>query len=495
MISNMVMLPIIIPFIVGTILILFAKKHLFQRVVASITALLMVGISVYLGWTVYTEGTMMLELGGWEAPFGIVVVADNLAAFMVVLTSIIAAVCLFYSFSTVHPERERYFFYPFFFFLVTGVNGSFLTGDLFNLFVFFEVMLLSSYALMVIGGTKFQLRETFKYAVINAFSSMLFLVAIAYIYGILGTVNFAIMAERVAELEQAGALNVVAILLFLVFATKGALFPLYFWLPHSYIGPPTAISALFGGLLTKVGVYAIIRMYTLVFTFDIAFTHNTVMLILSGLTMLLGVLGAVAQFDFKRILSFHIISQIGYMIMGIGLNTALALAGAIFFLAHNMIVKTGLILMSGATEKVTGTTDLKKMGGLLKSHPVLAWFFLILGLSIAGIPPLSGFFGKFPLIVAALDEASYFLAFLALFVGMLTLFSMIKIFLNVYWGAPQYTKEQASISIKSTLFAASPLIVLTIIMGIFAEPFFAYTEIIANELLDPSIYIESVLGE
>ncbi|AIC94018.1 Na+/H+ antiporter subunit D [Shouchella lehensis] len=493
--NNIIMLPIIIPFFMGTLLILFAKKHLTQRILSSITAVGLMTVSIYIAWLVYKEGPLSIGLGGWEAPFGIAIVADNLAAFMVVLTSIVSATCLFFAFTTIDKRRERYYFYPLFFYLVTGVNGAFLTGDLFNLFVFFEVMLLASYALMVTGSTKFQLRETFKYAVINAFSSMLFLVAIAYVYGILGTVNFAHMAERVAEVEQTGVLQVVAILLFLVFATKGALFPLYFWLPHSYVGPPTAVTALFGGLLTKVGVYCIIRMYTLVFTFDISFTHQTIMLVLGGLTMLLGVLGAVAQFDYKRILSFHIISQIGYMIMGIGLNTALALAGAIYFLAHNMIVKTGLILMSGATEKITGTTDLKKMGGLLKTHPALAWSFLILGLSIAGIPPLSGFFGKFPLIVAAAEESSYFLVFLSLFVGMLTLFSMIKIFMNVYWGAPQHTKEQAKFSITPTLLAASPLVVLTIILGLFAEPFFAYTEVIAEDLLNPSVYIQSVLKE
>lgn len=487
------MVPILLPLIAGALLILLSKRHLAQRIVSGIASIILLGISLYLAYQVSEQGILALEVGGWEAPFGIVLVADRLAALMVVLTGLIGLVCLFYSFSTVHPERERFYFYPFFFFLLTGVNGSFLTGDLFNLFVFFEVMLLSSYALMVIGGTKYQLRESFKYAVINVFASMLFLVAIAYVYGITGTVNMAHLAQRVGELEQSGALKFVAVLFFLVFATKGALFPLYFWLPRSYFGPPAAITALFGGLLTKVGIYAIIRVFTLIFTYDRLFTHDIIMLVLAGFTMLLGVLGAVAKFDFKKILAYHIISQLGYMVMGIGLFTSYALAGAVFFIAHNIIVKTGLLLLAGATQKITGTTDLKQMGGLLKTHPALAWSFLILGLSIAGIPPLSGFFGKFPLIVAAIEEKSYLLSFLALFVGLLTLFSMIKIFMYVFWGQQKHTPEQAAISIRPVLLPVFVLVGATIALGFAAEPFFKYTETIADELLNPALYIQSVL--
>ncbi len=302
------------------------------------------------------------------------------------------------------------------------------------------------------------------------------------------------MAIRVEETGQDGIMNVIAILLLIVFASKGALFPLYFWLPKSYYGPPSAVAALFGGLLTKVGIYAIIRLFTLVFNHDIGFTHN-IILALAGFTMFFGVLGAVSQFDFKRILSYHIISQVGYMVMGLGIFTPLALAGAIYYIAHHIIVKSALFLFSGATESITGTTDLKKMGGILKTHPLLAWMFFITAVSLAGIPPLSGFFSKFPLILSGMEEGRYVITGVALLVGLLTLFSMLKIFIYAFWGEQKHTDEQAAKKIGPILLPIVPLVLLTIVLGFAAEPIFSYSYGIAEELLEPSIYINSVLGE
>lgn len=492
--NNLLMLPVILPFAVGALLILLVRYRKTQRIISALTSFAMLGIAIFLAYEAYTTGVITLEFGNWTAPFGIVFVADLFSTFMVLLSAIVGVVCLFFAFNTLHAEREKFYFYPLYFFLLTGVNGAFLTGDMFNLFVFFEVMLLSSYALIVIGGTKYQLRESFKYAAINVFASILFLAGLAYLYGITGTLNMAHLAVRVGELEQTGSLQIVAMIFFLVFAMKGALFPLYFWLPRSYYGPPSAIAALFGGLLTKVGIYAIIRSFTLIFIHDPDFTH-TFILWIAGLTMFFGVLGAVSQFDFKRILSYHIISQVGYMAMGLGLYTRVAIAGAIFYIAHHIIVKTALFLFAGATEKITGTTDLKKMGGLLKTHPWLAWMFFISALSLAGIPPLSGFFSKFPLIRESLVIESYGIAAVALVVGLLTLFSMIKIFVYAFWGEQAHSKDQASISVTKLLLAIAPLVALTIILGFAAEPVFNYSLDVADQLLNPEIYINSVLGE
>ncbi|GAE27098.1 Na(+) H(+) antiporter subunit D [Halalkalibacter wakoensis JCM 9140] len=492
--NNLIILPILIPFIIGTVLILFSKQHTLQRVISGITAIGMLIVSIYVAVFVYQNGVTVLELGNWSAPFGIVLVADMFATVMVALSGLIGVVCLFFAFQTISPQREKFFFYPFYFFLLAGVNGAFLTGDLFNLFVFFEVMLISSYVLVVMGGTKFQLRESFKYVAINVFASILFIVAIAYIYAVTGTLNMAHIAERVTLLEQTGVLNVIAVVLFSVFAMKGALFPLYFWLPRAYFGPPTAITALFGGLLTKVGIYAIIRTFTLMFTHDPGFTHN-LLLVIGGLTMVIGGLGAVSNFDFKMILSYHIISQIGYMIMGIGLYSQLALAAAIFYIAHNIIVKSALFLFAGATQAVTGTTKLKEMGGVLKTHPYLAWMFFISALAIAGIPPLSGFFSKFPLVIAGFEGGNYVITAVALATGMLTLFSMIKIMMYVYWGEQKHTEEQAKKKIGHLLLPIVPLVALAIILGIAAEPVITYLLLVSEQILDPSIYIESVLKE
>src|SRR5699024_1213872 len=228
--NNLIILPIMIPFIIGYILCIFAKHYRIQRVISGFTSVVMLVLSIYLAMVVYRDGVIVFESGNWEAPFGIVLVADLLATLMILLTSLLSIVCLLFSFKTIIPKREKFFFYPFYFFLLIGVNGAFLTGDIFNLFVFFEVMLLASYALIVNGGTKYQLRESFKYVVINVFASALFVVAIAWLYSVTGTLNMAHISERVAELEQTGALTVIAILFFIVFASKGALFPLYFWL-------------------------------------------------------------------------------------------------------------------------------------------------------------------------------------------------------------------------------------------------------------------------
>ncbi len=493
--NNIVILPILLPLIVGVVLLLFAKNLKVQRLISGVTVFALLGLSLYIAHIVYYDGIQTLELGNWQAPFGIVLVADLFAALMVILTSIVGLACLFFGFQTLSEERQKAYFYPFYFFLLTGVNGAFLTGDLFNLFVFFEVMLISSYILIVHGGTKYQLRESLKYVIINIFASGLFIVGVAYIYGVTGTLNMADLSVKVAELEQQGILNVIAILFLIVFGMKGALFPLYFWLPKSYYGPPAAIAALFGGLLTKVGIYAIIRTFTLIFYHDPGFTH-TIILFLAGATMFFGVLGAVSQFDFKRILSFHIISQVGYMVMGLGIFTPLAIAGAIYYIAHHIIVKAALFLFAGATQKVTGTTDLKKMGGLLKTHPYLGWLFFIAAISLAGIPPLSGFFSKFALLLAGIQEGRYFIVVVALVVGILTLFSMMKIFIYAFWGEQKLTDEEAKKRpIGKLLLPIAPLVLLSIALGLAAEPIFQFSLVVAEQILDPSFYINSVLNK
>ncbi|WP_138420868.1 Na+/H+ antiporter subunit D [Aquibacillus sediminis] len=495
--SNLLILPIILPMLVGTILIFFAKNHSLQRVIAGITAVLLLILAFYLAHEVYyhPQQTMILELGNWSPPFGIVLVADMFATLMVILSSIVGMLCLFFAFKTIETERAKHYFYPFYFFLLTGVNGAFLTGDLFNLFVFFEVMLLSSYVLIVNGGTNYQLRESFKYVVINMIASAFFLVGLAYIYAVTGTLNMADLAEKVGVLEQQGVLNVIAIVFLFVFGAKGALFPLYFWLPNSYYGPPAAVSALFGGLLTKVGIYAIIRTFTLIFTHNTGFTHD-IILALAGLTMFFGVLGAVSQFDFKRILSYHIISQVGYMVMGLGIYTQLALAGAIYYIAHHIIVKAALFLFAGATEKITGETSLYKMGGLLRSHPLLGWLFFISAMSLAGIPPLSGFFSKFALILSGIQEERYVIVVVSLLVGLLTLFSMMKIFMYAFWGEQKIPTEK--VDKKETMGLLKPiipLVILTIALGLSAEPIFQFSLGVADQIMDPSNYIDSVLNQ
>lgn len=490
--NNLLVLPFLIPFAMGAIMILFSKQIGLQRFLSGLTAISMLGVAIYLLSIVRAEGVVVLEVGDWAAPFGIVLVADLFAAIMVLMSAIVGLLCLFFAFRTIAPEREKFYFYPFYFFLLTGVNGAFLTGDIFNLFVFFEVMLISSYVLIVMGGTNYQLRESLKYVVMNIFASILFIATMAFTYAVTGTLNMAQLAERVAELEQVGVLNVIAMFYFIVFGMKGALFPLYFWLPRSYFGPPAAVAALFGGLLTKVGIYAIIRTFTLIFPHNQEFTQP-ILIWVGAITIVIGGLGAVSNFDFKRILSYHIVSQVGYMVIGLGLYTSLAIAAAIYYIVHNIIVKTALFFYAGTAQRITGTTDLKQMGGLLKTHPLLGWMFFITGIAIAGIPPFSGFVSKLSLVVSSFETEQYVVGGIALAVGMLTLFSMIKIFMYVFWGEQKHTKAQGKTKVGDLLLPAIPLVILTTVLGVAAQPILSFFLEASNQLLDPSIYIDSVL--
>ncbi|GEL08644.1 Na+/H+ antiporter subunit D [Salisediminibacterium halotolerans] len=495
--TNLLILPILIPLLAGVILIFFKNSKMIQRVISVIASAAMTGISGYLIYAVYNNGIQTIALGDWQAPFGIVLVADLLSVSLVFLAGILGLVTLFFAYQTFSAEREANYFHTFYLFLMVGVNGSFMTGDLFNLFVFFEVMLISSFILISMGSQRYQLQESLKYVIINTVSSMFFIAAIAYIYGVTGTLNMADLSVKIAQLyeqENSGILTVIALTFLFVFGTKSAIFPLYFWLPHSYFAPPAAIAALFGGLLTKVGVYTVMRMYTLIFNNDpIVFQ---ILLLFGGLTMFIGVLGAVAQFDFKRILSVHIVSQVGYMIMGIGIGTPLAIAGTFYFLAHNIIVKSGLFFFAGITEKITGTTHLKKMSGLLKTHPYVGWLFFITAISLAGLPPLSGFFGKFALVIAGFEAGHYFVIAVSLATGVLTLFSMMKIFMTSFWGEEKLPDPSAKErKVGKLILPVLPLVALTVILGVAAEPFFLFSLEMGEQLTDPSYYVESVLEE
>ena len=277
-----------------------------------------------------------------------------------------------------------------------------------------------------------------------------------------------------------------------VFGVKAAIFPLFFWLPDSYPEPPTAISAIFGGLLTKVGVYALIRTFTLLFVQDVAFTH-TLILVLAALTMIVGVLGAIVQNHFKRILSYHIISQIGYMILGLGFYTPLALAGSIFYIIHHVTVKTALFLISGATERATGTSQLQEMGGVLNPYPLLAMLFLLSALSLAGMPPLSGFFAKLTLLMAGMQEAQYAYVGVALAGSFLTLVSMTKIYLYVFWGeAPQ--KRDGRVRQMGLLLPVVFLVLVSVTLGLFGAPVLQLSQQAAAQLLSREAYIEAVFA-
>jgi len=470
--------------------------------VAGMAALL--ASALWLMADVSANGIRVLAVGNWPAPFGIVMVADLTAAIMVLVTAITGLAVAVYSLAEIDEGREKHGYFAFLHFMLFGVCGAFLTGDIFNMFVWFEVMLISSFVLMALGGERPQLEGAVKYVVLNLISSAFFLAACGILYAKLGTLNLADLAVRARELADPALLTVTASLFLVAFGLKAGIFPLYFWLPASYHTPPVAVSAVFAGLLTKVGVYALIRVFTLVFDQDIGFTHS-LLLVLAGLTMVTGVLGAVVQYDFRRLLSFHIISQIGYMILGLALFTPLALAGAVFYIFHHIIVKANLFLISGVAHKLGGTFDLKKLGGLYRSAPLVAILFFIPAMSLGGIPPLSGFFAKFAVVKASLagdsvhGTAAAFLAAVALAVGLLTLFSMTKIWAEAFWKkAPSDSPPPRRMAAREAALLLGPiagLAAITLAIGFAPEFFFSFAERAAGQLLDPREYIRAVTGE
>ncbi len=292
--SWLLVLPILIPLASATAMLLALRSGPAQRWIGVAGTTMLLAASVALLVVVQEEGIRVTTMGGWPAPFGITFVADHLSAIMVVITAIMGVAVAIYSLADVEPARERFGYYPLLHVLLMGVNGAFLTGDIFNLYVWFEVMLMASFVLLTLGGGREQLRGAIKYVTLNLLSSAFFLAGIGILFGITGTLNMAHLAMRLDAVAAPGLVTAVAMFFLVAFGIKAAVFPLFFWLPASYHTPPVAVSAIFAGLLTKVGVYALVRVFTLLFTQDVGYTH-TLLLVISGLTMVTGVLGAAAQ--------------------------------------------------------------------------------------------------------------------------------------------------------------------------------------------------------
>lgn len=492
--NNLIILPIVIPFLAGIILIFFNKNIKAQKLISAFASLLAIVVSGIIVHTVHVNGIQSLAIGNWEAPYGIVLVADMYASLLVLTTAIIGFTALLFAFSTITPDREKFYFYPVVQFLLLGVTGAFLTGDIFNLFVFFEVMLMSSYMLIVLGSSKIQLRESVKYILVNIISSALFVIAVAYLYAVTGTLNMADLSVKIADMGQTGLLTVIAILFLVIFGLKGAIFPLYFWLPGSYQAPPAVITALFGALLTKVGIYSITRVYTLIFYHEPSYTHQ-ILAWLAALTIIFGVIGAIAYWDIKKIIIYNIITAVGVILFGIAANTPNAVEGSIYYLVHDMIIKGALFFLVGAIIAITGTSNLRKFSGLISSHPLLGWMFFIATLSLAGIPPLSGFIGKLKIIQGGFEAEEYTISFVVLLSSLLVLYSVMKIFINGFWGEPSNEEVYKGKSVKGMVAPIAILLVLSIAYGFGIESISPYISQATDTLLDPTIYIQAVLKE
>ena len=492
---NLLLFPIIIPFFFAMILLFFKERVIVQRILTVIGLALSLVASLWLIATVKAEGVQTVTLGSWPAPFGITMVSDMFSALLVTTTIVITFFVVLYSFSSIGNERERFFYYPAILFMITGINGAFTTGDIFNMFVFFEVLLIASYLLIVLGGEKRQLRESIKYKLVNVISSAIFVITVAYLYSIIGTLNMADISVKIAEINQPAIISVLAILFLIVFGIKGAIFPLYFWLPNSYAAPPIPVLALFGALLTKVGVYAITRTYTLFFVHDIGFTHQFLM-VLALLTIIAGCIGALAYFDVKQIIIYNIIIAVGVILFGVAQMNTSGLEGAVYYLIHDMLIKAALFVLIGIIVYVTGTSNLREMGGLIKTHGTLGWTYLVAAFGLAGIPPLSGFLGKV-LITKGAFEADHIVGSIVILASsLIVLLSVIRIFIYAFWGAPKNELPVRNRGVyRQMMIPAVGLVLITIVYGIGAEWIMPYMTDAADVLADPSIYINAVLKE
>ncbi len=497
---QLLILPIAVPLLTLVACAVLWRHARAQRLASLGGSLALLAAAVALLQAVFDGAIIASDVGEWRAPFGISLVADLFSAAMVVITGIMAVAVSMFGLAGQGERPINPFFHPLYHGLLLGVSGAFLTGDLFNLYVWFEVMLIASFGLLTVGGSRAQLDAGIKYVMLNLVATTLFLVAVGMLYGVTGTLNMADLSRTLAQPDNPGLVTTLAVLLLIAFGSKAAVFPLFFWLPASYHTAGAPVAAIFAALLTKVGVYAIIRVFTLVFPGETGYVGHAIGVI-AALTMITGVLGAAAHYDIRRILSFHIISQIGYMLIGLAVATPLALAGSILYVLHHIVVKANLFLVAGAMRLAGGSFDVRRSGGLHRTAPLLAMLFLVPAMSLAGIPPLSGFWAKFVVVKSSLDAGHVALAAVALAVGLLTLYSMLKIWNEAFWKTPPEGSEGARrqwlaspATRAAMLLPIAGLAAITITIGVAAEPFVDFSIRAANQLLEPRAYVDAVLG-
>lgn len=534
-IASLAPLAVVLPFLGAALAFVLIRHPRAQRRVSLGTLVITLVLEVMVLASVWSSGPVAVQLGGWAPPFGIVMVADQFSSLLLVVSSAVSLSVLAYATGQGAADNEQggpvSVFHPTYLILVAGVSNAFLAGDLFNLYVGFEILLTASYVLMTLGGTGSRIRAGITYVVVSVVSSLLFLIAIAMIYGATGTVTLADLAVKLGQLDS-GTQDLLHVLLLVAFGIKAAVFPLSFWLPDSYPTAPAPVTAVFAGLLTKVGVYAIIRTETLLFPSD---GFNAVLLVVALMTMIVGILGALAQTDIKRMLSFTLVSHIGYMIFGVGLSSVLGLAATIFYVIHHITIQTSLFMVTGLIERRGGTSSITRLGGLAKLSPILAVLYFIPAMNLAGIPPFSGFLGKMGLLQAGVADGSplaYAVVVGGVVASLLTLLVMARVWNRAFWRstadaedpdpvllatAPDASGAQSMRALRTSkhvdakegrfsgdnevpilprmmVYSTMGLVVLGIAMTVFAGPLFELCQDAATSMLARTPYIEAVLG-
>lgn len=492
----LVIAPVALCIVVGALLLLVRKRTEWQPGIAIAGLVLLVVVDAGLLWHVAENGPVTMTMGRWLPPFGISFTADLFGAFLALVGGIAALACGIYGVLDVDMSGRRYGFYPFLFLMMAGVSGSFLTGDIFNLYVWFEVLLISSFGLLVLGSERGQIDGATKYAFLNLVATTLFLIATAYLYGIFGTLNMADIALKAREATDKAPLMTLATLYFLAFGMKAAAFPVNFWLPASYHTPRVVASALFAGVLTKVGIYALTRTLVMLLPAERA-ELSSIIAVVAVMTMILGVLGALAQTDLRRLLGYVVISGIGVMLAGVALSGPAGLSGTVFYIAHSIVVMTALYIASGMAARAAGSFSLAALGGLYRSHPLFSALSLILFFSVAGLPPFSGLWAKVVLVKASLDAGAGWLASAILLTGFLTTIAVGRVWLLAYWrpvgqATSSERRPERAIPLSTGYLPLIMLAGLSVVVGFYPDAVIRLAQLAAQQLLDPSAYIQSV---
>ncbi|MGE6782220.1 Na+/H+ antiporter subunit D [Ensifer adhaerens] len=489
----LVILPVAWCLAFGALLVMLRRKIDWHPPIAVLGLAGLVVIDILLLRHVLASGPVTMVMGRWLPPFGIAFTVDLMGALFALTASVVALAGSIYSLADINDSGRRYGFYPFLMLLMAGVSGAFLTGDIFNLYVWFEVLLISSFGLIVLGSEREQIDGAVKYGFLNLVATTLFLITTGYLYASFGTLNMADIARKAEGLSGTAPLMTLTALFVLAFGMKAAAFPVNFWLPASYHTPRVVVSALFAGLLTKVGIYALIRVTVMLLPVERE-ELSFVIAVAGALTMLVGVLGALAQSDFRRMLGYLVVSGIGSILAGVAVGGPGGIGGAIFYALHSMLVMTALYLASGVAARLGDGFSLVSLAGLYRRHAGFAALSLMLAFAVSGLPPFSGFWPKVILVKAALDIGAWWLAAVLLLTGFLTTIVTGRFFLLAYWrdvASGEGGAASATIS-AAALLPVAALTVLALAIGLYPEPLLSVVQNAAAGLAEPSAYLNSV---
>lgn len=497
MISNIASLPVILPLISAVLLLLWRKPNPTRRFVAVLSSVAQVGVAFLIFSMVTDHSLIITPMGGWGAPYGIGIVIDRLSSIMLALCQVVAFFTILYTVFEKPVSEEHPFRLPLTFFIIAGISLSFTTGDLFNMFVAFEIMLIASYALLTLEIKDKNIRHAFPYLAINLVGGTLFLCAGAMAYSLFGSLSFAGIAVVGKIIANSSTivdprLTIFAVMLLLVFGLKAGFFPMYYWLPRSYSALPIALGALFSAMLTKVGVYAIIRLFSTLMPETITSVY-TIVLWLSIPTMIFGILAALIQTNIRKILCFNLISHIGFMMLAIAIFTPTSVAGAIMYAIHHVIVITTLFLLAGILERICGSGELNKMGQIWSKAPFVTFIFFIQSLSLAGLPPLSGFWGKWIILKEALGAGYYIAVGVLIFASVLTLWSLIRILFFGIWQNVENKEPDFSYPyLKPMLLVSTVLVIGSISIGLYPDPYIRAAKEAAVDSRDKYLYAKTI---